>query len=283
MTMAITKAKAQGATPCRVRVDRQHVGRRGGLRRARRDGLRRPGARGQDRPGQAGPGDGLRRRGHPGARQLRRGARPGSVARPERSRSRSSTRSTPTGSRARRPAPSRSSTRSGARPTCWPSRWATPATSPPTGAASPSTTTPGAPRPCPRCGASRPRAPRRSCSGHVGRAPRDRGHRDQDRQPGQLGQGARGGARVARRRSARSPTTRSWTRTTCWRARSRSSASRRSAATLAGLLRYGVPEGATVVCVLTGNGLKDPDTAVAASAPPPVVDASVDALLAALG
>jgi threonine synthase len=56
-----------------------------------------------------------------------------------------------------------------------------------------------------------------------------------------------------------------------------------SAATLAGLLRYGVPEGATVVCVLTGNGLKDPDTAVAASAPPPVVDASVDALLAALG
>ncbi|HEV2427482.1 MAG TPA: threonine synthase [Acidimicrobiales bacterium] len=56
-----------------------------------------------------------------------------------------------------------------------------------------------------------------------------------------------------------------------------------SAATVAGLLRYGAPEGATVVCVLTGNGLKDPDTAVAASAAPPVVEASVEALMGALG
>ena len=36
-----------------------------------------------------------------------------------------------------------------------------------------------------------------------------------------------------------------------------------SAASVAGILKYGVPEGSTVVCVLTGNGLKDPDTAVA--------------------
>jgi threonine synthase len=55
-----------------------------------------------------------------------------------------------------------------------------------------------------------------------------------------------------------------------------------SAASVAGIVKYGVPEGSTVVCVLTGNGLKDPDTAVATSASPPVVDASLSALLATL-
>jgi threonine synthase len=55
-----------------------------------------------------------------------------------------------------------------------------------------------------------------------------------------------------------------------------------SAASVAGLLKFGVPKGATVVCVLTGNGLKDPDTAVGLSAAPDVVDASLDALLAKL-
>ncbi|MBD0267733.1 MAG: pyridoxal-phosphate dependent enzyme, partial [Cyanobacteria bacterium Co-bin8] len=37
-----------------------------------------------------------------------------------------------------------------------------------------------------------------------------------------------------------------------------------SAASVAGLLKVKdqVPAGATVVCVLTGNGLKDPDTAI---------------------
>ena len=55
-----------------------------------------------------------------------------------------------------------------------------------------------------------------------------------------------------------------------------------SAASVAGLLKFGVPEGATVVCVLTGNGLKDPDTAVANSAAPTVVDATLDALLRTL-
>jgi threonine synthase len=56
-----------------------------------------------------------------------------------------------------------------------------------------------------------------------------------------------------------------------------------SAASVAGILKFGVPPGATVVCVLTGNGLKDPDTAVAGIAAPPVVDASVEAILAQLG
>jgi threonine synthase len=55
-----------------------------------------------------------------------------------------------------------------------------------------------------------------------------------------------------------------------------------SAASVAGLMKYGVPQGSTVVCVLTGNGLKDPDTAVQSSAAPQVVDATLAALLAKL-
>jgi threonine synthase len=55
-----------------------------------------------------------------------------------------------------------------------------------------------------------------------------------------------------------------------------------SAAGVAGLLRDGAPSGTLVVCVLTGNGLKDPDTATASVPPPPVVDADPDTLLEAL-
>ena len=55
-----------------------------------------------------------------------------------------------------------------------------------------------------------------------------------------------------------------------------------SAASVAGILKYGVPAGSTVVCVLTGNGLKDPDTAVHTSAMPMVVDATLKALLGEL-
>jgi len=55
-----------------------------------------------------------------------------------------------------------------------------------------------------------------------------------------------------------------------------------SAASVAGLLKFGVPKGSTVVCVLTGNGLKDPDTAVGSSATPHVVDATLKALLSEL-
>ncbi|MGD0055426.1 MAG: threonine synthase [Acidimicrobiales bacterium] len=55
-----------------------------------------------------------------------------------------------------------------------------------------------------------------------------------------------------------------------------------SAASVAGILKYGVPAGSTVVCVLTGNGLKDPDTAVATSESPTVIDATIKALLATL-
>ena len=55
-----------------------------------------------------------------------------------------------------------------------------------------------------------------------------------------------------------------------------------SAASVAGILKFGVPKGSTVVCVLTGNGLKDPDTAVSTSQSPTLVDATIKALLAEL-
>jgi threonine synthase len=56
-----------------------------------------------------------------------------------------------------------------------------------------------------------------------------------------------------------------------------------SAASVAGLLRTGAPPGARVVCVLTGHGLKDPDIAIGQIAVPPVVEAELGAVLAALG
>jgi threonine synthase len=55
-----------------------------------------------------------------------------------------------------------------------------------------------------------------------------------------------------------------------------------SAASVAGILKFGVPQGSTVVCVLTGNGLKDPDTAVSTSQSPTLVDATIKALLTQL-
>ncbi|HLY82322.1 MAG TPA: threonine synthase [Acidimicrobiales bacterium] len=56
-----------------------------------------------------------------------------------------------------------------------------------------------------------------------------------------------------------------------------------SAASVAGLLKVGVREGATVVCVLTGHGLKDPDIAIGQIAVPTGVDADAGAIRAELG
>jgi threonine synthase len=56
-----------------------------------------------------------------------------------------------------------------------------------------------------------------------------------------------------------------------------------SAASVAGLIRYGVPAGSSVVCVLTGHGLKDPDIAIGQIAVPTVVDADFGAVRAELG
>jgi threonine synthase len=52
-----------------------------------------------------------------------------------------------------------------------------------------------------------------------------------------------------------------------------------SAASVAGLLETAVPEGSTVVCVLTGHGLKDPDLAISQIEVPSVVDARIETIL----
>jgi len=60
-----------------------------------------------------------------------------------------------------------------------------------------------------------------------------------------------------------------------------------SAASVAGLLRLSgegrIRCGATVVCVLTGHGLKEPDWAMALAARPPVVPPDAAAVAAELG
>jgi threonine synthase len=57
-----------------------------------------------------------------------------------------------------------------------------------------------------------------------------------------------------------------------------------SAASVAGVLKYrdDLPEG-TVVCTLTGHGLKDPDTALRDVPPPDPIPATIEALTAHLG
>ena len=59
-----------------------------------------------------------------------------------------------------------------------------------------------------------------------------------------------------------------------------------SAISIAGLMkdldRGVIGEGATVVCTLTGHGLKDPDTAIAQSSRPTVVDATGPAIEAVI-
>lgn len=60
-----------------------------------------------------------------------------------------------------------------------------------------------------------------------------------------------------------------------------------SAASVAGLFKAresgAVEAGLTAVCILTGHGLKDPERAVKESEPPPVVPASVEAIMDSMG
>jgi threonine synthase len=56
-----------------------------------------------------------------------------------------------------------------------------------------------------------------------------------------------------------------------------------SAASVAGLIKVGVPAGSRVVCVLTGHGLKDPDLAISQIKVPDTVDATFDSVVDALG
>jgi threonine synthase len=55
-----------------------------------------------------------------------------------------------------------------------------------------------------------------------------------------------------------------------------------SAASVAGLLKAGLPAGGTAVCVVTGHGLKDPDLAISQISVPKAVDPELDAILAEL-
>jgi threonine synthase len=56
-----------------------------------------------------------------------------------------------------------------------------------------------------------------------------------------------------------------------------------SAAAVAGLLQTGAPSGSTVVCILTGHGLKDPDIAISQITVPTPVEADLAAVLVELG
>lgn len=56
-----------------------------------------------------------------------------------------------------------------------------------------------------------------------------------------------------------------------------------SAASVAGLLKTEVTPGSTVVCVLTGHGLKDPDVAISQISVPEAVDATLEAISKELG
>ena len=56
-----------------------------------------------------------------------------------------------------------------------------------------------------------------------------------------------------------------------------------SAASVAGLFQAGVEPGSTVVCVLTGHGLKDPDLAISQITVPTAVDADYRAIVEAIG
>ena len=56
-----------------------------------------------------------------------------------------------------------------------------------------------------------------------------------------------------------------------------------SAASVAGLMKFGVEAGSTVVCTLTGHGLKDPDVALSQIALPVVVEPTFGAILEVLG
>ena len=55
-----------------------------------------------------------------------------------------------------------------------------------------------------------------------------------------------------------------------------------SSASVAGLLKLGVPKGCNVVCVLTGHGLKDPDLAIRQISVPSVIDLDLPTILGEL-
>ena len=137
-------------------------------------------------------------------------------------------------------------------------------------------------RSSPRCSASRRKARRRSCSAIRSSIPTP------SRPPSASASPHPGTARPRPRASRAvastpSPTRRSSPPTASSPPSESVFCEPASAASVAGLLKVGVPAGATVVCTLTGHGLKDPDRAIAEIAVPSTVDADYDAIRAELG
>ena len=261
MTVAVSRAKGERRRGGDLRLDREHGGQRRRLRGAGRTARRGDRPRGEDRDRQAGPGADARGPGDRPAGQLRRGAADRPRARRAATRSSSSTRSTPTGSRARRRPRSRSSRSSASRPTRWRSRSATPATSPLGGADS----------------ASRARRPVLYGFQAEGAAPLV------SRRPVENPETVASAIRIgnpARWEEAMAAFTGSRGRVAAvsdeqildaYRCSPRSEGvfcEPASAASVAGILAHGLPVARgraaprDVVCVLTGHGLKDPDTAL---------------------
>ena len=94
------------------------------------------------------------------------------------------------------------------------------------------------------------------------RAPRNGRQRDQDRQPRALG-GRDGRSHRLARVDPRGHRQEILTPTGCSPRREGMFCEPASAASVAGLLKYGAGGAEQVVCVLTGRGLKDPETAMA--------------------
>ena len=111
------------------------------------------------------------------------------------------------------------------------------------------------------CSASRPRARRRSCTARRSRSRR----RSRARSGSATRPAGRRRWRPSRARaggSRRCPTTRSSTPTASWPPTRACSASRRRPRRWRGCSTHGVDGAERVVCVLTGHGLKDPQTAL---------------------
>ncbi len=279
-------ARARGGQPdADLRQHRQHLGVGGRVRRALRAAHR-----GGDPGGRASP---------PASWCRRRCTAPTSWPSPATSTARWrrcaswpptraspwSTPSTRTASRARRRRRSRSSTSSATPPTCSPSRSATPATSPPTGAASASTSPTGMCSRLPRMLGGQAAGAAPLVSGAAGRRAADRRHA-----PSASATRRRGRAPSTRATSPRVPSSPSTTTTSSPRSATSprvegvfcEPASAASLAVLRAAVRDGtVARGSSVVCVLTGNGLKDAATAAQGLRAPTPVDG--DAGLAGRG
>ncbi len=157
-----------------------------------------------------------------------------------------------------------------------------PATSPRTGVASLSITSLSDARPCPRCGDSRRPVPAPIVLGHPVTNPETIATAIRIGNPASWVPALDVNSRITRRHPRRDRMTKSSTPTATSRVTSRSSVSRPR--------RRRSPASSSTACrrtrrssvSLTGNGLKDPDTAVETSVTPDIVDATLKALLAKL-